>query len=198
MFFFVLHWLRWLPKCLASHAVLSYQRPMRRVSWCCSFSGSSTLWGMFSHIRMAGLVPLKDWETGVQVGWWQDIGPTTLEEGLEVDFWPWQEVEGEIVPLAWHRHPEGTGGLGCLEEVRSCGTGSCGWTGMGEGWKGGRKSTTGTTGRGTTRSITWRWCWEGTIGGTMGGWGEPGQGGEEEGAPMQLPHWVGKCCESFC
>jgi hypothetical protein len=62
---------------------------------------------MFSHIRMAGLVPLKDWETGVQVGWWQDIGPTTLEEGLEVDFWPWQEVEGEIVPLAWHRHPEG-------------------------------------------------------------------------------------------
>ena len=46
-----------------------------------------------------------DWERGVQVGWWQDIGPTTLEEGLEVDWWPWQGEE--MVPVAWHRHPEG-------------------------------------------------------------------------------------------
>ena len=32
---------------------------------------------------------------------------TTLEEGSEVDWWPWQEVGEEMVPLAWHRHPEG-------------------------------------------------------------------------------------------
>ncbi|CAL1128908.1 unnamed protein product [Cladocopium goreaui] len=28
---------------------------------------------------------------------------TTLEEGSEVDWWPWQEVGEEMVPLAWHR-----------------------------------------------------------------------------------------------
>ena len=32
---------------------------------------------------------------------------TTLEEGSEVDWWPWQEVGEEMVPLVWHRHPEG-------------------------------------------------------------------------------------------
>ena len=51
--------------------------------------------------------------------------------------------------------------------------------------------------KGTMWSRTWRWCWEGTTGGTMGGWGGPGPDGEEEGAPQQLPHWVGKCCLFF-
>ena len=27
--------------------------------------------------------------------------------GMEVDWRPWQEVGEEMVPLAWHRHPEG-------------------------------------------------------------------------------------------
>ena len=42
---------------------------------------------------MAELIPLMDWERGVQVGWWQEVGPTRLEEGLEVDWWFWREVD---------------------------------------------------------------------------------------------------------
>ena len=82
---------------------------------------------------MAECMPLMDWERGVHVGWWQDIGPEgywwlRLPGGGKV-LWPrqlWMDRNGRRL-------------------VR------------------GRKSTTGIIGGGITGSRTWRWCWEGAY-----------------------------------
>ena len=54
-------------------------------------------------------VPMMNWTTGEQVGWWQYIGEQELEEGLSCDYWPWVEVEGGawMEPVPVHRYPEG-------------------------------------------------------------------------------------------
>eukprot|EP00435_Cladocopium_sp_Y103_P074076 s963_g46.t1 len=39
---------------------------------------------------------MKNWDTGAQMGWWQHVGDTYMEEGLSSDWWPWQLPASEM------------------------------------------------------------------------------------------------------
>ena len=83
---------------------------------CCSFlvqgpgfvcSFLPTVW-FIPTMAEQDLIPMMNWETGVQVGWWQHIGDWDMDDGFTSDWWPWCETAtGDVQPIPWHKHPEG-------------------------------------------------------------------------------------------
>ena len=73
--------------------------------WC---SYLPTAW-FIPTMAQEDLIPMMNWETGVQVGWWAHIGEWDMgEEGFTSDWWPWVESpQGEMQAIPWHRHSEG-------------------------------------------------------------------------------------------
>ena len=66
-----------------------------------------TVW-FIPTMAQEDLIPMRNWENGVQVGWWQHIGEWDMGEGFTSDWWPWMEdPQGNIQAIPWHEHPEG-------------------------------------------------------------------------------------------